>query len=194
MFDQASPENHEKSDVRYEIEEGEMASSIFSRFVLYEQKAAEALATLAGFGVFVMMMITVTDVFLIATRLGTVGIAVESIEMLMIVVVFGSFAYADVLDKHVNATMIVDRLPPRARVLFDLFGYCLSLCICVILTWQMFGYAHHATAIRKTCLSSELPYYPFTWFAVAGFFLFDLQYAKRILRALRGLKEGGRGD
>jgi TRAP-type C4-dicarboxylate transport system permease small subunit len=171
-----------------------MTGSIFSRFIIYEQRAAKALATLAGFGVFVMMIITVTDVFLIATRLGTVGIAVESIEMLMIVVVFGSFAYADVLDKHVSATMLVDRLAPRARALCDVFGYCLSLGICVILTWQMFGYAYHATAIRKTCLSSELPYYPFTWFAVAGFVLFDLQYAKRIVGAIGAWRKGGRGD
>jgi len=169
-----------------------MTSSIFSRFIIYGQRAAKALATLAGFGVFVMMMITVTDVFLIATRIGTVGIAVESIEMLMIVVVFGSFAYADVLDKHVSATMIVDRLPPRARALCDMFGYSLSLGICVIFTWQMFGYAYHATAIRKTCLSSELPYYPFTWFAVAGFILFDLQYAKRFVGAIHAWKKGGR--
>jgi TRAP-type C4-dicarboxylate transport system permease small subunit len=169
-----------------------MTSPVFSRFITYEQKAAETLATLAGFGVFVMMMVTVTDVFLIATRLGTVGIALESIEMLMIVVVFGSFAYADVLDKHVSATMLVDRFPPRVRALCDVFGYGLSLGICVILTWQMFGYAYHATAIRKTCLSSELPYYPFTWFAVAGFLLFDLRYAKRIVEGLRAWKEGGR--
>jgi len=168
-----------------------MRTSFFSRFVNYEHRVADALATVAGFAVFLMMMVTVINVFLIFTRLGAVDMAVELVEMLMIVVMFGSFAYADVLDKHVRATMLVDRFSPRLKSLCNVFGYSLSLGICLILTWQLYEYAYRATAIHKTCLSSQLPYYPFTWFALAGFAVFDLRYATRLLESLGTWRKGG---
>ena len=73
------------------------------------KKISEFLATLAGWAVFIMMCVVVIDVVILTTRLGSLQVTVELIEMLMIVIVFGSFSYADILDKHVAATMVVSR-------------------------------------------------------------------------------------
>jgi TRAP-type C4-dicarboxylate transport system permease small subunit len=168
-----------------------MTDSLLSRLVRLANWLSAMLAMMSGLAVFLMMVITVTDVVLINTRIGTVGIAVESIEMLMIAVVFGALAYADVLNKHVSATMLIDHLPPRPRALCDVFGYSLSLAICLVFTWELFGYAEQMTSIRKSCLSSDLPYYPFTWFAVGGFVLFDLRYLARVLTSVEAWRKGG---
>jgi TRAP-type C4-dicarboxylate transport system permease small subunit len=120
-------------------------------------------------------------VFMLATRLGSLEVAVELVEMLMIVVVFGAFAYADILDRHVTATMVVSRFSPKRRALCDSFSYGVGLFICLVFTWQLILYAQRMTAIRKSCLSSDLPYYPFTWFAVIGFILLDVRYLIRIV-------------
>jgi len=167
-----------------------MTSGVLSSIFRTERWVSEKLAIVSGIAVFIMMLITVTDLFLINTGIGTVGIAVESIEMLMIAVVFGALAYADVLNKHVSANILTDRLSPRPRAVFDTFGYSLSLAICLIFTWEMFGYAVQMTAIRKTCLSSDLPYYPFTWFAVVGFVLFDLRYLARVVDSIGAWRKG----
>ncbi len=162
----------------------------FLRFERSESWLSEMLALIAGLAVLVMMMITVVDVILINTEIGTVGIAVELIEMLMIVVVFGALAYTDLLNKHANATLLVDHLHPRTRAILGVFGYSLSLAICLVLTWQLAGYAAQMTSIRKSCLSSEFPYYPFTWFAVVGFVLFDFRYLRRLLSSVEAWRKG----
>jgi len=143
------------------------------------KKISELLATLAGWAVFIMMCVVVVDIVMLATRLGSLQVAVELVEMLMIVVVFGAFAYADILEKHVAATMLVSRLSTRWRAVSDAFSYSISLLICLVFTWQIILYAQRMTAIRKSCLSSDLPYYPFTWFAVVGFILLDMRYLIR---------------
>lgn len=154
---------------------------VFARSIeLYSRKISEMLATLAGWAVFIMMFIVVVDVVILATRLGSLEVAVELVEMLMIVVVFGAFAYTDILDKHVTATMLVSRFSPKRRAVCDAFSYSVSLFICLVFTWQLILYGQRMTAIRKSCLSSDLPYYPFTWFAIIGFILLDLRYLIRI--------------
>ena len=145
------------------------------------KKISELLATLAGWVVFIMMCVVVIDIVMIATRLGSLQVTLELVEMLMIVIVFGSLAYADVLDKHVAATIVVSRFSKPWRAVFNAFSYSISLLICLVFTWQIILYAQHMTAIRKTCMSSDLPYYPFTWFAVIGFILLDMRYLIRIV-------------
>lgn len=147
----------------------------------YITKISEFLSTIAGWAVFIMMSIVVIDVFMLATHLGSMQVKVELAEMLMIVIIFGAFAYADILDKHVTATIIVSRFPTRWRALSDVFSYSISLFTCIVFTWQVFLYAQRMTAIRKSCLSSDLPYYPFTWFAVIGFLLLDMRYLIRMV-------------
>ena len=148
------------------------------------KKISEFFAILAGWAVFIMMFVVVIDVFMLATHLGSLQFAVELVEMLMIVIVFGAFAYTDILDKHVTATMFVSRLSAKGRAYADTFSYAISLLICLIFTWQVTLYAQRMTAIKKSCLSSDLPYYPFAWFAVAGFILLDIRYIIRMITSI----------
>jgi len=148
------------------------------------KKISEFFAILAGWAVFIMMFVVVIDVFMLATHLGSLQFAVELVEMLMIVIVFGAFAYTDILDKHVTATMFVSRLSAKGRAYADTFSYAISLLICLIFTWQVTLYAQRMTAIKKSCLSSDLPYYPFAWFAVAGFILLDIRYIIRTVTSI----------
>lgn len=145
------------------------------------KRVSEVFADLAGWAVFVMMGVVVIDIFMVATRLGSFVMTLELVEMLMIIIVFGAFAYTDILEKHVAATMVVVRLPSKWRAVCDFISYSIALFICIIFTWQLILYAERMTAIRKTCLSSDLPYYPFTWFAVAGFILLDVRYVIRFV-------------
>jgi len=150
----------------------------------YSRKICELLADLAGWAVFVMMGVVVADILMVSTRLGSLIMKVELVQMLMIIVVFGSLAYADILEKHAVATIFVHRLSPKWRAVCDAVGYSIALFICIILTWQIILYAQHMTAIRKNCLSSDLPYYPFTWFSVAGFILLDVRYIIRCVATI----------
>ena len=158
-----------------------MTDNLLGKVEAQHRKICQYLAMAAGLAAFVMMLVVVSDITLVALHIGSLSIAVGLVEMLMIVAIFGALAYADVLDRHVVATMIVDRLPGRWQAVFTILSNMVSLGMCFFLTWQILVYAVDMTGIKKTCLSSDLPYYPFTWVAVAGFMLLDIRYAIRII-------------
>jgi len=161
-----------------------MLKAILEKLNFFIKKISEFFAILAGWAVFIMMFVVVVDVFMLATHIGSLQVAVELVEMLMIVIVFGAFAYTDILDKHVTATMFVSRLSAKWRAYADSFSYAISLLVCLIFTWQVTLYAQRMTAIKKSCLSSDLPYYPFAWVAVAGFILLDIRYIIRTVTSI----------
>ena len=158
-----------------------MTKSFFEAFEVQTEKISKYMASLAGLSAFLMMLVVITDVTLVALNIGSLSIAVGLVEMLMIISIFGALAYADVMDRHVVANIVVDRLPYRWRVISGIINNMVSLGICFFISWQMFLYAWEMTCIRKTCLSSDFPYYPFTWVAVVGFFLLDFRYAIRLI-------------
>lgn len=162
-----------------------MAKGFFENLEVQTGKLSRYLAILAGLSAFAMMLVVVTDVTLVAFKIGSLRIAVGLVEMLMILSIFGALAYADVLNRHVVANIVVDRLPARWQAVSGVFSNLVSLAVCLVFTWQIFLYAWEMTGIRKTCLSSDLPYYPFTWAAVAGFLLLDLRYLIRLVSILQ---------
>ena len=161
-----------------------MEKGITGKIESYSRKINDVVATAAGFTVFIMIGVVVGNVILIATRVASIDITEELIEMLMILVAFGGFAYADILNKHITATIVVDRFSPKLRAITDTFSYSVCLFICLVFSWQLLLYAHKMTAIRRECFGSGFPFYPFTWFAVIGFFLLDMQYLMRIIASI----------
>jgi TRAP-type C4-dicarboxylate transport system permease small subunit len=159
-----------------------MAKSFLETFEVKTEIISKYMASLAGLSAFAMMIVVITDVALVALNIGSLSIAVSLVEMLMIISIFGAMAYADVLDRHVVANIVVDRLPYGLRVISGIFSNMVSLGICFFISWQLLIYAWEMTSIRKTCLSSDFPYYPFTWVAVLGFLLLDLRYVIRVIR------------
>lgn len=164
---------------------------MLERIETQTNKLSMYLAVIAGLAAFTMMLVVATDVTLLGLQIGSLSIAVGLVEMLMIVAVFGAIAYTDVLDRHVVANMLTARLPTRIQAAVGVFSNAVSLAICTIFTWQVLVYAIDMTRIQKTCLSSNLPYYPFTWFAVAGFLLLDLRFAIRLVHCIEDVVQGG---
>jgi TRAP-type C4-dicarboxylate transport system permease small subunit len=60
-------------------------------------------------------------------------------------------------------------------------GYFISILVSSIFTWEMFSYTLHATKIKKTALSSSLPFYPFCWVAVVGIVLLLIVYIYKLI-------------
>jgi len=146
--------------------------------------ACKILSFGAGIAVFVMMFVVVIDIFLITSGLGSLNISVGLVEVLMIGAIFGAIAYTELIDRHVTANILISKLPAKFYNLINIFNNLISFVVCALLTWQTFIYSMHVTDLQKTCLSSNLPYYPFTWIAVVGFFLLDIRYLIRIGRFL----------
>lgn len=148
----------------------------------------ELIAILAGCLILVMMVVIVVNVILVSSRIGSLGIATELVQIMMIIVAFGGFAYTEVMERHIAVPIFITRLPQKWRLLFEVFSYSICLFMCVVITSQLFLYAQDMTAVRKGAFGSDFPYYPFTWFAVAGFLLLDIQYLSKLIKNIFQLK------
>lgn len=138
------------------------------------------MGTISGIGIFVMMVVVVLDG---SMRLfsSSIGITVELTSSMMVLVVFGALAYTEIEDKHVRATVMLHFFSDKINDILRICGYFISILVSSIFTWEMFSYTLHATKIKKTALSSSLPFYPFCWVAVVGIVLLLIVYIYKLI-------------
>ena len=143
----------------------------------------------AGIPIFLMMAITVTDGIL---RFGgsSLRMALEIVETTLIIVVFGALTYTEIKDKHVRTTILIDRLGEKANRILRIIGHLLSAIVLVLWIKENFEYTVMMTEIKKTALSSILPYWPFCWVAVLGMVMLFIAYIFKLILLIGNVKEG----
>ena len=112
----------------------------------------------------------------------------DSIEMMMVVVVFGSLAYCTLAEGHVRVDVILGRLPKRTKAILNAITFLTSVFIVALITWRL---GDRAWSILKdlpgpTTLTLQIPHWPLIILATIGCFLFCLEL---IIYFLRYVKE-----
>ena len=116
-----------------------------------------------------MMLLTTGDVIGRAAWARPIPGAVEVSSYLLAVFILLGVAYTHQVKGHVRVSMLVSRLPERARLVLDVITTLLSLLIISILAWQ--GWI---VGIEERAVSDMLriPQFPFRLLvSVAGLFL-----------------------
>ncbi len=129
---------------------------------------------LAMAGLAVMMFLTTIGV---VTRLifgQPLRGAYEIVEMIMAIVVFGSYAYTQTKHGHVHVTMIISHLPNKLRFLFFGFTSLLSTAVIACTTLAMFQQAAKNAATGLTTGIVYLPQAPFYYASAVALLLFTL--------------------
>ncbi len=124
---------------------------------------------------FVIMLVLVTDIVL---RLVTDSLAVtgsyELTEMAMVIIVFLGFAVTQVEGEHVRVTMIVDRLPLRARGYANAFSALFGAVVCAIVFYAAVKQALSNSTSGITTAVLFIPIAPFAWIMALGLLLLTL--------------------
>jgi len=110
--------------------------NFFHSFEKWLKKIERAFCYSAAALVFIMIFPTTLDVFLRYIFNAPLPEMFQLTEFMMIGVVYLSIAYVQQLKDHIRIDIATQWLPKKSQEILDLFAYCLSLFIVLMITWQ----------------------------------------------------------
>ncbi len=150
-------------------------------------RSSKAMAYVSAFMIMVMMLLVVCDVFLRYVFSAPIKGSYEIVSLLMTLVVFFSFAYAQKTKSLVYMTFFMRKLPSRMpHVLWALTNLC-SFGISVLLTVAAFQQTGVIRKMATTTASLYIPLYPFYFIMGLAFVGFTLTLFYDAVKAVLGV-------
>lgn len=154
-------------------------------------KKIEALSrflnVIASLILFLMMLLTVTDVFLRKTLAKSILGTVEITEFMMLIIVFFALAQAEIHDRHVKVHLVVSRLKERYQHLIDMFTQLLCSIFFVIAMLSAIDYASEMKASGEVSQDLWIPIYPFIYVVVVGCAIMSIVLFFNFVKAIKGV-------
>ena len=122
--------------------------------------------------IFLLMLLTVTDVVL--RKIFNKGIlgTLEISEFMMVAIVYFSLAEGELKDRNVNIDLLVNRLSLKSRAIIDVIVKILGFFLYCFITFAAFGYAALMKSSGEVSLDLWLPKYPFIYIVAVTLILF----------------------
>ena len=145
---------------------------------------------ISGWGLMLIMALLILDAGLRTFFARPIWGMMDIIEIILVWIVFAAFAYALITGHHVRMTLVVDRLPPRVRPKFEIFGSLIGVAFFGTFTYLACIY------FWESFLAKEVPMSPIpspVWLGKASlpvgglFILFSFVF--RLIRSLRPTRE-----
>lgn len=133
-----------------------------------------------------MMLLVIADVIGRFAFDSPVSGAYEITEFLMVIVIFFSITYSELVKGHVTIDIATTRLKQKAQEIISSVMYIFFLATAIVLTWQMWLYSFH---VQKSHLVSgvlTIPIYPFVFVATFSCILFTLVIIVNFFSHLKG--------
>lgn len=128
-----------------------------------------------GVGVLgLMMILTVTDVFLRYSINRPLSSSFELTELMMVVVICFGLAQTGVLKDHISVEMLVSRFSERLQNIINSITSLVSVGVLSLVTWQSFVQAKMLYEDGLTSAVLYIPIFPFHIVAGLGFAVFTL--------------------
>lgn len=138
----------------------------------------------------VMMLLTVSDVFLRYAFKNPIPDSQELTEYLMVCVAFLGMAWVAIKGEHITVNLVISRLSPRAQAIFDSVTYFLGLGVVVLISWRNFLEAPIVRQIGLESLLLRIPEYPFYLVLAVGLAILCLamliQLIQHVSKAVKG--------
>jgi len=154
-------------------------------------KIIDSIARIAGLvaaGVmFLMMLLTVADVFLRATLSKPIIGTTEITEQMMVAVVFLGFGWCALQRKHVKVDLFVSRYRPGTQRVVDLTIHFVGLVLVAVICWRTFVTTLTVQQLGITCAYIGVPKYPFYALAAFGWAVLFVAMASLFVK---NIKEG----
>jgi len=122
----------------------------------------------------VMVMLTVTDVFLRTVFDRTIVYMYEFTEYTMLVVVYFGLSWCALTGKHLKADLIVRMFPEKAQDYQDAINNFIVICVSAVVAVQAFRTAFAVRGFGDASELTRIPYWPFYFIVAFGAFLLFL--------------------
>lgn len=133
---------------------------------------------------FLMMLLTIADVFLRKVFSKSILGTVEVTEFMMVGLVFFSLAHTEVLNRHVKVDLIMSRLGERTQGLIDMITQFVCFLLFGGITWSTLVYSSKMRASGEVSQDLWIPIYPFVYIVAVGCALLSLILLVKFLMAL----------
>ena len=107
------------------------------------------------------------------------------------VVVFAPMAWCTLLDRHVDLTVLVSRLPKRAQRYIEVLMVLLTIAVLSLTAWQLLKQGIRLQSMNAETPVLTIPLPPFVYLATFAVVLMALVYFAKFLLALSEIVEKG---
>ena len=148
--------------------------------------AITRIAGLVAMGVlFLMMLLTVADVFLRATLNKPIIGAIEIAEQMMVAIVFLGLGWCALQGKQIKVDLFASRYPPGTQRVVDLIVYFIGMILVAITCWRTVMSTLIVMDLGITYSYIEVQKYPFYALAAFGWGVLFLAMASLFVRRIK---------
>ena len=135
-----------------------------------------------------MMFLTVIDVIGRYFKHPIFG-SVELVGFLATIVIATALPYTHKMDGHVGVEILVRLLSEKAQTWIKICTQILSLGLFILVTWQMFLYAHDIHETGEVSMNLEFPIYYIVYLLAFGLLIFSITIVESIITNIMKLKD-----
>lgn len=145
-------------------------------------------AGLVAMGVlFLMMLLTVADVFLRVTFNKPIIGTTEITEQMMVAVVFLGLGWCALQGRQISVNLFVSRYPPGIQRVIDLIMTFVGMVLVAMICWRTFVTTLKVHQLGIICAYINVPKYPFYALAAFGW---AVLFAAMASLFVKGIKDG----
>jgi TRAP-type C4-dicarboxylate transport system permease small subunit len=133
---------------------------------------------------FLMMLLTIVDVFLRKVFSQSLLGTVEVTEFMLVVLVFFSLARTEALNGHVKVDLVMSRFGERAQGFVDMITQFACFVLSLLITWSTVVYSEKMRASGEVSQDLWLPIYPFIYVVAVGCVVLSLTLLVKFFMAL----------
>jgi len=142
------------------------------------------LSRIGCLALFLMMGLTVVDVFKRHVFNSPILGSFEITRYLIVILIFAFIGHAQAQKAHVNVDIFVNAFPKKVQAVIDLFNYSVSLILMILVTWKGFETAMESMATGDSPMNLPVTEYPFVLFLALGCGIMCIELARDVLRVI----------
>jgi TRAP-type C4-dicarboxylate transport system permease small subunit len=110
---------------------------------------------------------------------------VEIVGFAMVLLVMFGVAYTQAEDAHLSVKLVVDRLPKKTQLIFDIFNYLMVVAILGLISWRSLDQAVYSFQTMDTSDILGIPLFYFRFMVPLGFIAFTLEAIIKLFRTIK---------
>ena len=129
---------------------------------------SKLMSRIASVILFLMMLLTIVDVFLRKVFSRSLLGTVEVTEFMLVILIFFSLAQTEIFNSHVKVDLVVGRFNERVQGLTDMITQFVCFLISGLITWSTLVYSEKMRAIGEVSQDLWIPKYPLIYIVAVG--------------------------
>lgn len=162
---------------------------LLSRIETGFDSTCQIMAIIAAYVLFVMMLITTSDVIGRYFFLRPVKGAYELVGFLLLCAATWGMAYCQVQGRHIKVTFLVEKLSPRIQSIITILSHFIGFAVSGVMVWQVVKLGIGYFIEHASSETLGMPYAPFAVILAIGMVMLAISLVKDLVHnfiSLRG--------